>query len=40
VMKVENKIVHYKEIMDCWHPRFQPGSKRKAYCYTAQLEPN
>jgi hypothetical protein len=38
--KVENKIVYYKETLECLHLIFWPRSLRRVHYYTSKLEPN
>jgi hypothetical protein len=40
VKKLENKIVYYKETVECQHLIFWPGSQGSIRCHTAKLEPN
>jgi hypothetical protein len=40
VKKVENKIVYYKETMECLHLIFWPKSQRRAHYHTEKPEPN
>jgi hypothetical protein len=38
--KVQNKILYYKETVECRHLIFWPGSQRRVHCHTANPEPN
>jgi hypothetical protein len=38
--KMENKIVYYKETVECQHLIFWPGSQRRVHCHTAKTELN
>jgi hypothetical protein len=40
VKKLENKIVHYKEIVQYQHLIFWPVRQGRFHCNTAKLEPN
>jgi hypothetical protein len=40
VKKVKDKIVYYKETVECQHVIFLPQCHRRAQCHTAELEPN
>jgi uncharacterized membrane protein len=41
VKKVENKIVYYRETVECQHLIFWAGSQRgRVQCHTAKSEPN
>jgi hypothetical protein len=40
VKKVENKIVYYKETVECLHLILWPRSQRRVQCHTAKPEPN
>jgi hypothetical protein len=40
VKKVENKIVYYKDTVECRYVIFWPGNQRRVHCHTAKLEPN
>jgi hypothetical protein len=38
--KVENKIVYYRETVECLHQIFWPKSQRGVHFHNAKLEPN
>jgi hypothetical protein len=38
--KLENKIVYYKETIECQHLIFLPGSQGMVLCHAAKLEQN
>jgi hypothetical protein len=40
VKKVENKIVYYKETVECVHLIFWSRSQKKVHCHTAKPELN
>jgi hypothetical protein len=40
VKKVENKIVYFKETMECLHLIFSARIQRRVHCHTAELDLN
>jgi hypothetical protein len=40
VKKLENKNLYNKEIFECQHLIFWPGSQGRVHCHTTKLEPN